>query len=298
MKLREDGHTVITRKRGSNVLSAKETSLAVVSETHEILSCGHIDVVVHLAAINKSNGNTDNDESLHRVNTEWTLSLAKSASAANVKRFVFVSSAKVSGDGGRVVIDEGAPYSPSDDYSVSKVAAEIGLLRLSAESAMELVIFRPPAVYGPGGGENLIKLFDLINRGKSLPLGAINNRRSFIYVENFVEAVLLGVTHPSAANQTYTVSDGFPISTTDLVKMIARHLDKRIKLYDFPAPVLRVVAGLAGRGKVARSLLNSFEINDAKIRRELGWRPVYTADEGLGATAQWYRNHVCSTLDN
>jgi nucleoside-diphosphate-sugar epimerase len=164
------------------------------------------------------------------------------------------------------------------------------LQRIAQETGLEIVIVRPPLVYGPGVKGNFISLLAAINKGVPLPLASANNARSLIYVGNLVDALISCATHPAAAGQTYLVSDGEDVSTAALVEKIARALGRNNRSFHFPPALLRAVATLAGRSEQVDRLFGSLRVSNEKICGELSWSPPYTLDQGLRATADWYRD--------
>ncbi len=225
------------------------------------------------------------------VNTRGTLRLAEAAAAAGVRRFVFLSSARVHGER-----STGAPFTESsplvayDPYGRSKADAERGLASLARAGQLEPVILRPPLVYGPEARGNFARLVALVARGVPLPLGAVRNRRSLVYVGNLVDAIVRALDHPAAAGQTFMVSDGEDVSTPELVRRIApgARASPRDSL-PVPPALLRLAGTLAGRSDDVARLLDDLVVDSSKIRAFLGWSPVFTLDEGLAQTAAWYR---------
>ncbi len=217
-----------------------------------------------------------------RVNVEGTLHLARQAEAAGVRRFVFVSSIGVNGaetfQQPFTSEDRVAPHSP---YAVSKYEAELGLKAFAAETGMEVVIIRPPIVYGPNAPGNFGSLMRWLKRGLPLPLGAIHNQRSLVALDNLVDLILTCLTHPAAANQTFLVSDGEDVSTTELVRRMGQALDRSARLVPMPPSLLKVAAGLVGKGDMARRLCGSLQVDISKTRELLGWTPQVSLDEGL-----------------
>jgi len=255
-----------------------------------------VEVVIHLAArvhVMKDNAADPLAEFL-RVNLHGTENLARQAARAGVKRFVYVSSIKVNGEettGGQCYTEQDAP-SPKDAYGVSKWQAEQALQQISKETKLEIVIVRPPLVYGPGAKGNFISLLAAVDKGIPLPLSGANNARSLVYVGNLVDALIACATHPAAAGQTYLVRDGEDISTAQLVKRIAVALGRNSRSYYFPPLLLRGVAAVLGRSAQIDRLFGSLCLNDAKLRRELGWSPPHALEQGLRATADWYSGGV------
>lgn len=252
-----------------------------------------VDVVIHLAArVHVMHDDAaDPLEAFRRVNTLGTEQLARAASAAGVKRLVYVSSIKVNGEetisGHRY--SELDLASPQDPYGVSKWEAEQALHRIAAATGLEVVIVRPPLVYGPGVKGNFVQMLRVLAKGVPLPLAATGNLRSLVYIGNFVDALEICAIHPEAAGQTYLVSDGQDISTSDLLRQLGKAMGARVRLWHFPLSLLKFAAWLLGRSAQADRLLGSLQIDNAKIRRDLQWRPPYTLSQGLQSTAEWYR---------
>ena len=253
-----------------------------------------IEVVFHLAArVHVMHENSNNPLAEFRlVNTAGTEHLARSAAASGVKRLVYVSSIKVNGeethDGEK--FSETDATASQDAYAVSKWEAEQALYRVAQETGLEVVIVRPPLVYGPGVKGNFISLLAAIDRGIPLPLAGANNLRSLLYVGNLVDALIACATHHAAAGQTYLVSDGEDVSTAMLVEKIAHALGRKSRTFYFPPDILRAVAAVLGRAEQVDRLFGSLRVSDEKIRSELAWVPPYTLEQGLRATAEWYRN--------
>ena len=217
-----------------------------------------------------------------RVNTAGTLELARQASEAGVRRFVFVSSIGVNG-----ARTAGAPFtadtppSPHSPYAIAKHEAEIGLKRLATESGLEVVIVRPPLVYGPAAPGNFARLVRALQQGWPLPFGAIHNRRSFVAIDNLVDLLILCLHHAAASEQTFLVSDGEELSTTTLLRRTAQALGQPARLLPVPPTLIRMAAHALGRRELAQQLLDSLELDIDKTRRLLGWSPVIGVDAGL-----------------
>ena len=252
-----------------------------------------VEVVIHLAARVHVMKDTSVDPlaEFRRVNVQGTENLARQAVRAGVRRLVYVSSIKVNGEGtsGSQGYSERDTPAPQDAYGISKWEAEQALHRVAQETGLEVVIVRPPLVYGPGVKGNFISLLAAVGKGIPLPLASTDNARSLVYVGNLVDALIACATHPAAAGQTYLVSDGAPVSTATLVEKIAGALDCRSRSFYFPPVLMRAAAALLGRSAQIDRLFGSLRVDDEKIRRELGWIPPYTLEQGLRATAEWYR---------
>ncbi len=238
-----------------------------------------IGVVVHLAArvhvMREAAG--DPLAEFRRINVDATLRLAQQAVQAGVRRFVFVSSIKVNGE-----LTDGTPFTahdvphPGDPYGVSKYEAEISLHELARRTGLELVIVRPPLVYGPGVRANFLKLMQLVKRGLPLPLGGIRNRRSMVALDNLTDLLALCTSHPTAAGETFLVSDDSDLGISELIGLIADAMDKRILLLPVPAGLMLWLARAAGKADVANRLLGSLEVDIAHTKNTLGWHPPQT----------------------
>lgn len=250
-----------------------------------------VEVVIHLAArVHVMQDAAENPLStFQEVNLHGTANLARQAAAAGVRRFIYVSSIKVNGEytGSHPFTEANEPQ-PQDPYAVSKWQAEQALHEIGRETGMEIVTVRPPLVYGPGVKANFYSLMKLVSKRLPLPLGSIRNRRSMIYVENLADALMLCATHPAAAGQTYLVSDGEAVSTPQLVKEIAVAMRRPDRVFPFPLSVMRFCARMIGRSSAVDRLTQSLEVDSSKIRKELGWRPPYSMQQGLQVTADWF----------
>jgi nucleoside-diphosphate-sugar epimerase len=244
-----------------------------------------VEVVVHCAGrAHVINDKSPDPAALFRVaNLEGTLHLARRSANAGVKRFVFLSSIGVNGAETRAgdAFSENDPPRPHNAYALSKWEAEQGLTKIAAASGMEIVVIRPPLVYGYDAPGNFGALARAVGRGFPLPLGAINNRRSLIGLDNLVDFILTCAVHPKAANETFLVSDGDDMSTTKMVREIATAAGRDAVLLPVPGAVLRLGAALVGRASTAQSLVGSLEINITKARTQLGWNPPFTVAEGF-----------------
>jgi UDP-glucose 4-epimerase len=248
--------------------------------------------VVHLAARVHITQETSSDAyaAFRAVNTQGTLNLARQAAAAGVRRFVFLSSVKVNGEGSpRAYLETDTP-APEDAYAVSKWEAEQGLWEISAYTGMQIVILRIPLVYGPGVAANFLQLLQIVNKGWPLPLRGIANRRSLLYIGNLVDAIRVVLEHPDAANKLFLLSDGQDVSTSQLVELIAQALHKPPRLFAVPLGFISAFAGLLGKSSAVDRLFGSLSVDSAKIQRELQWKPPFSMQQGLAQTAQWLLN--------
>jgi len=250
-----------------------------------------VDVVIHLAARAHVLRETAADPFAvyARVNCDDTLALAEQAANNGVRRFVFVSTIGVNGrTTTQAGFTEDDPAAPHDDYSRSKQMAETGLKRLASRSDMEIVVIRPPLVYGPGVKANLLHLLDWVYKGWPLPLANTENRRSFIALDNLVDAIICCLHHPGAAGQTFLVSDGEDLSSSGLVRRIAHYMRKPARLFPVPVSLMGAVLHAAGKSKLYDRLWGSLVVDSQKIRRALGWTPPVSVDKGIEKMVEWY----------
>lgn len=294
-ELFQRGYQVRGAMRTHGQLSAKGETVtvgAIDAGTKWADALRGVDTVIHLAArvhAMKDKAADPLTEFL-KVNLYGTSNLAQQATGAGVKRLVFVSSIKVNGETTEVrPFAESDEPDPQDPYAISKLQAEQVLQRISCETGLEVVIVRPPLVYGPGVKGNFLRLLTAIDRGIPLPLAGAHNLRSLVYVGNLVDALIACATHPAAAGQTYLVSDGKDVSTAMLAEKIAHALGRSSRSFYFPPGLLRAAATMLGRAEQIDRLFGSLRVNDQKIRSELAWAPPYSMEQGLSATADWYR---------
>lgn len=249
-----------------------------------------VDAVVHLAArvhvMNEES--SDSLAEFREVNVAGTERLARMAATNGVKRFVFISSVKVNGEGALTPYSEDAA-APEDHYGVSKWEAEQVLHRIAEETGQEVVILRPPLVYGPGVKANFLSLFKIVDRGVPLPLASIDNGRSFIYLGNLVDAIITCINHPKASGRTYLISDGEDVSTPELIRRLGAALGRPARLFPFPPTLMRFAGKLIGKSAAVERLLGSLTVDSSMIGRELDWKPPYTMQEGLRETAEWFK---------
>lgn len=247
-----------------------------------------VDVVIHAAARVHVMHDTSADPlaEFRRVNVEGSLALASAARRAGARRFVFISSIKVNGEAtvaGRPFTAGDAP-APADPYGVSKHEAEIALRALATDTGLEVTVIRPVLVYGPGVRGNFRSMIRWVERGVPLPLASVNNRRSLVALDNLVDLALTCAVHPAAAGETFLVSDGDDVSTCELLRRLARALDRPARLYPVPVTVLLAAATIVGRRDVARRVLGSLQVDTAHTRRLLGWTPSVGMDDALRRT--------------
>lgn len=246
------------------------------------------DVIIHLAArVHVMNDSAvDPLAEFRKVNVAGTVKLAMQAAKAGAKRFVYVSSVKVNGEQAALPYTELNESNPQDSYGVSKWEAEQALHKISATTGLEVVIVRPPLVYGAGVKGNFAQMIKVLAKGVPLPFASVQNLRSLIYIENLVDSLILCATHPNAAGQTYLVSDGEDVSTSDLLRKLAEAMGQPARLFSCPPALLKLAGWLIGRSDQIDRLLSSLQVNSSKIRRELDWQPPFTLQEGLKKTVQ------------
>ena len=266
----------------------------------------NIDVVIHLAArvhvMHESAA--DPLAAFREVNVAGTENLARQAAAAGVKRLVYVSSIKVNGEstlspgpspvnGGGVqnIFTELDVPAPQDAYGISKWEAEQALHRVAAETGLEVVIVRPPLVYGAGVKGNFAQMLKVLARGIPLPFASVHNRRSLLYVGNLADALITCATHPAADGQTYLVSDGEDISTSELLRRLGVAMGHPARLFPCPPALLKLAARLTGTTAQIERLLGSLQVDNHKMRSELGWVAPYSLQQGLQGTAEDFLTH-------
>ena len=281
-----------TRGAGSEMSASEVVGVSAIDgDTEWTDALRDIDVVFHLAAIahivGRANRTSVPYETVNAVGTER---LAQESARAGVTYFGLLSSLKVNGEasppGGFRESDRPRPVGP---YALSKAHAEERLAAVAALTGLPYSIVRPPLVYGPGVRANFLALVHAIDRGHPLPLGAVHNRRSLIYVENLCSGLRCVASHRAAAGQIFLVSDGEPVSTAELVRRLAAACGRSPRLFTVPPGLLRAAATLVGKRDTVDKLIESLVVDDQKIRSLLGWRPEYTLENGLAATAAWYR---------
>lgn len=264
--------------------------LSSVDDWTEILQS--VDVVIHCAARVHIMNDLVADPLIEfrKVNVNATLKLARKAAEVGIKRFIFISSIKVNGE----MTEPGQSFKPDercqpeDPYGLSKYEAEQGLLKIAAKTDMEVVIIRPPLVYGPGVKANFYLMMKWVNKGIPLPLGAINNQRSFLALDNLVDFIIHCIDHPQAANEVFLISDSEDISTKELLKKVAKAFGKKPRLIPVPVKLMTLVAKLIRKSDVADRLLGSLQVDGSKAQNLLGWEPVVTMDEQLKKIADRY----------
>ena len=247
-----------------------------------------VNAVLHLAG-HAASPDPEAAETCRRVNTIATLELAAAAAAVGVRRLVYVSTIKVNGEeSGPAPFTEATKPHPADAYARSKWEAEQGLHELAAKTGMEVVVVRPPLIYGPGVGGNFFRLLRAIDRGVPLPFGSASNCRSLMFVDNLADLLLRCIESPAAAGQLFLASDGEDLTVRELVVVLAQALDRTPRLLPFPPRVARVGARLLGSEDTARRLFGWLLVDSRKARGMLGWKPPSASRDALAATARWF----------
>lgn len=254
-----------------------------------------VDSVIHLAArVHIMNDVAMDPIAAYRlVNVDATVRLAEAAARAGVRRFVYLSSIKVNGE--RTLHQ---PFSvddvpaPADPYAQSKWEAESALWQIAKNTGLEVVVIRPPLVYGPYVKANFLSLLRALSMGLPLPLASIDNRRSMIYVENLVDAIIHCVESPSAAGNTFLVSDGDALSTPALLRELSSLLGSPSRIIRCPLSLLAVAGRLTGKSNVVERLTESLVVDISHIQNTLGWMPPFTISQGLKATVDWYQTQA------
>jgi nucleoside-diphosphate-sugar epimerase len=299
-RLYREGVAVTAAGRNDSVSCAAVPFVRVIdlgSTTDWTVALAGCGAVVHCAArVHVMSDKSGDPLNAYRAaNVEGTVTLAKQAAAAGVRRFVFISSIKVNGE----ATVPGLPYratdrpAPVDPYGISKLEAEEALQALAATGAIELVIIRPPLVYGPGVKANFLSMARWIARGVPLPFGGLKaNRRSFVALENMVDLIVTCLQHPAAVGQVFLVSDGEDLSTAELLRRTAKALDVPSRLIPVPAPLLALGARAIARQDLWHRLGGTLQVDATPTRERLGWMPPINVDEGLRAALAGLRNAV------
>ena len=292
------GHAVRGAVRSTSDKPLPGVDVRVVSDlsadTNWSEALAGINVVVHCAArvhiMNEAS--VDPLTAFREVNVEGTACLIKQVVDSAVRRFIYISSVKVNGE-----VTDGNPFraddtpAPEDPYGISKWEAEQALRGIADETNLEIVIIRPPLIYGPGVSANFLRLMQGVMLGVPLPLGAINNSRSLVALENLVDLIETCLDHPEAVDQTFLVSDGEDLSLKSLLQRTAVALGKSVRLIPIPVSVLGVMLRLLGRADFAQRLCGSLQVDISKTRDCLGWSPPVSVDDALRKTAKYFLSH-------
>ncbi|EJL05342.1 MULTISPECIES: SDR family oxidoreductase [Pseudomonas] len=294
----DSGKSVFAVVRGDRNLSAPINTVRIDSfsaQTQWHTHLANVDAIIHCAARVHVMNDTEADPlaAFRQVNVEGTLNFARQAAEAGVRRFIFISSIKVNGEG----TSTGQPYTaddmpaPTDPYGVSKQEAEQGLREVALATGMEVVVIRPVLVYGPGVKANFLNMMRWLDKGVPLPFGAIDNRRSLVSIDNLVDLIVTCIDHPAAANQTFLVNDGEDLSTTMLLSRMAHALGKPARLIPVPSWILERGASMLGRKALSQRLCGSLQVSIEKTRTLLNWNPPVSVDDALAKTARHFRTN-------
>lgn len=251
-----------------------------------------VDCVIHCAARAHVMHETESNAlaAYRAVNVAGTQRLAVQAVALGVRRLVFLSSIGVLG----IHTNSRGPFSVSDapkpveDYAISKWEAEQALWAVSAQTGLEVVVVRPPLVYGPGLKGNLLRLLRWVARGVPLPLGAVHNQRSLVGLSNLVDLLLRCAEHPAAAGKTFLASDGRDSSISELIRLMAEGMNRRAHLLPIPVSLLKAGGSLLGKRSEIDRLVGSLQVDSAYTRAQLGWAPPVSVEDGVREMARWY----------
>jgi nucleoside-diphosphate-sugar epimerase len=252
----------------------------------------NVDIVIHLAArVHVVNDTAiDSLSEFRKINVDATLNLARQAARLGVKRFIFLSSVKVNGEFTEkdVLFQANEQANPQDSYGVSKLEAESALMQLSKKTGMEVVIIRPPLVYGPGVKANFLSMMNWLNKSVPLPFGNITNKRSLVFIDNLVDLLVKVIDHPKAAGQVFLVSDDEDVSTTKLLQSLSIALGKKALLIKVPMCFLNITLRLVGKSGLSQRLLSSLQLDITKTKKLLDWTPTVSFEDGIKKTAAAY----------
>jgi nucleoside-diphosphate-sugar epimerase len=292
------GYSVRAALRGPCALPVGATDSTLVGDidatTDWSAALAGVDLVAHLAGRAHRLGDTRADAERYAATNAWgTRRLAEACAAAGVRRLVFVSTVKVNGEGPTITpYSAQDPPAPHDPYGQSKWLGEQLLQEVTARSHLQAAIVRPPLVYGPGVRANFLRLLRWVDRGWPIPLGAVQNRRSLVSVWNLCDLLMRLLTHPGAAGRVWMVSDDEDLSTPELMREIARAMERRARLIPVPVALLASVAAATGRRAELRRLCGSLQVDITPTRHELAWAPPVSFGEGLARTVSWYRSQT------
>ena len=286
-RLSNSGNKFITLSKGaSNNNDKGEThySLDINDDCEWVDVLAGVQTVVHAAGKAHVELNSSNKNEFIETNLISTLKFAKEAAALGVHRFIYLSTVNINGIVSDNLVTELDPVAPIDCAAELKLEVEEALMDLSSETGMKIVIIRPPLVYGAGVKANFLNLLKLSNTGLPLPFGLVNNKRSMVYVENLVDFIIHCIDHPSAANQTFLISDGEDLSLKSLITYIRKAMGKSPLLLSVPVFLFKLAGKLTGKSGVVDRLVGDLQIDSSKARELLDWKPPYTMEQGIQAT--------------
>ena len=281
-----DSHLVILTSRSDKIENSSRFFRKTISSIENFSDClNDVEVVIHTAArVHQMNDLAeDPQKEFMETNCFGTLNLARQAAQAGVKRFIFLSSIKVNGEeshsGRPFRFDD--PRMPKDPYGISKAKAEEGLLKIAAETRLEVTIIRPPLVYGPDVKANFAALLKLASKNVPLPLGSVNNKRSFVALDNLVNFIVTCIDHPKAANQVFLISDDNDVSTSKLFSIMVEAFGKKARLINVSPHFLRLIAKLIGKEEVIDRLCGDLSVDIRHTKNTLDWTPVVSLVDGV-----------------
>jgi len=292
---RLDQHIVRLTSRTAPLGNSADFFEKIISSTTDFSDClANIDVVIHTAArVHQMNDKSEDPLSeFMEVNCLGTINLAKQAAKAGVKRFIFLSSIKVNGE----KTESGAPFrfddipATKDSYGISKAEAETGLLDIARNTKLNVVIIRPPLVYGPGVKANFHSLMRVSQSNLPLPLGAVNNQRSFVALDNLVDLILICIDHPNAINKVFLVSDDSDISTSELLTLMAAAFGRKVRLLNISPGLLKLAARILRKRSIVDRLCDDFQIDIQHTKDTLSWKPRISMIEGIRQCAEHIKN--------
>lgn len=282
--------TAIVRAKNSKPIASYVFFKTLDANTDFGDSLKFVNLVIHLAgrAHILDDKNSNSLAEYRRANVDSTLNLARQAALAGVKRFIFVSSVKVNGElteNNKLFSANDIP-NPQNPYGISKLEAELGLMQLSRETGMEVVIVRPPLVYGPNVKANFLSMIKILDIGIPLPFGNIGNKRSLVFIDNLVDLLIRVIEHPKAAGQVFLVSDDHDVSTTTLLKAMSSAMGKKAKLIPIPSLLLKTIFYLIGRTSFSQKLLGSVRLDISKTKKLLNWSPPVSFEKAIEKTGR------------
>jgi UDP-glucose 4-epimerase len=255
-----------------------------------------VDCVIHCAGVATETYKSDTSvlSYYRKINVEGTRNLAYQAAAKGVKRFIFISSIKVNGERteGFLSFKNTDIPKPEGIYAISKWEAEQSLHSIFKQTGLEIVIIRPPVIYGQQVKGNFYRLINFIDRGFPLPFGKVNNLRSYVALDNLVDLIICCINHPRAAAQTFLVADGEDLSTPDLIKKISFTLQKKPFLLNVPISFMKFAGNMIGKSKEINRLLSSLRLDFSYTQKLLGWKPSISIDKALPKTVNWYLKKI------
>ncbi|WP_217564999.1 UDP-glucose 4-epimerase family protein [Vibrio cholerae] len=286
------GYALVAQSRSQQPYSFEQVLLDITPNTDWQRALVGVDCVVHCAARVHQMQETEADalKAYRDVNTQGTLNLAKQAVSAGVKRFIFLSSIKVNGEQTKAgsAFQHDDQHIPSDPYGLSKYEAEQQLLELAAETGLEVVIIRPPLVYGEGVKANFLSMMNWVKKQIPLPLGAVGNLRSLVYLDNLVDLILVCCQHPKAAGEIFLVSDNHDVSLTTLIRTIAQAMQIRPRLLPIPQTGLQWLLRLLGKPELGQRLCGNLQLDIAHTQKTLHWSPPVSFEQGIARTVNFY----------